>query len=58
MTLWRQPAILATSAKENAMIRSVIYREFLENAVIISLILAVDYCLSGPFWTSIHVIIK
>jgi len=40
------------------MIRSVIYREFLENAVIISLILAVDYCLSGPFWTSIHVIIK
>lgn len=40
------------------MLNSTFRREFIENAVIISGLLALDYCLSGPFWTAIHVIIK
>nr|QBM02651.1 hypothetical protein [uncultured archaeon] len=40
------------------MLKSAIRREFIENSVIISGILSVDYCLSGPFWLAIHVLIK
>lgn len=40
------------------MLNLTLRRELIENAVIILSILALDYCLNGPFSRAIHILIR